>query len=87
MYVIIALSRLCREERHKGRRVGLMKGKHAQKIFGAVGAMASKPLSLKTRGGGGGLGGVAHKDRAWPPPRATVSLAANASLNRICHGQ
>ena len=29
------------------------------------------PLSFKTRGGGGGagLGGVAYKDRARPPPR------------------
>ena len=44
-----------------------MKGKHAEKDFGAVGAMAPAPLSLKTRGGGG-LGGVAYKDRARPPP-------------------
>ena len=34
---------------------GLMKGKHAQKNFGAVGAMAPTPLSLKTQGGGGVL--------------------------------
>ena len=47
-----------------------MKGKYAQKNFGAVGAMAPTPLSLKTRGGGGGLGGVAYKDWARPPPRA-----------------
>ena len=46
-----------------------MKWKHAQKNFGAVGAMAPTPLSLKTRGGGGGLGGVAYKDWARPPPR------------------
>ena len=26
------------------------------------------PLSFKTQGGWGGLGGVAYKDRAWPPP-------------------
>ena len=45
-----------------------MKEKHAQKIFGAIGAMAPTPLSLKTPGGGGGLGGVAYKDRARPPP-------------------
>ena len=32
--------------------------------------MAPTPLSFKTRGGGGGgLGGVAYKDRARPPPR------------------
>ena len=47
-----------------------MKEKHAQKNFGA---MAPTPLSLKTQGGG--LGGVAYKDRAWPalppPPVAT----------------
>ena len=48
---------------------GLMKGKHAQKNFGAVGAMAPTPLSLETRGEGGGLGVVAYKDRARPPPR------------------
>ena len=36
-----------------------MKGKHAQKNFGAIGAMAPTPLSLKTRGGGGGWG-VSH---------------------------
>ena len=46
-----------------------MKGKHAQKNFSAVGAMAPTPLSLKTRGGGGGLGGVAYKDWTRPPPR------------------
>ena len=28
---------------------GLMKGKHAQKNLGAVGAMAPTPLSLKTQ--------------------------------------
>ena len=32
-----------------------MKEKHAQKNFGAVGAMAPTPVSLKTRGGGGVL--------------------------------
>ena len=55
---------------------GLMKGKHAQKNFGAV-AMAPTPLSLKTRGGGGGAGGVAYKDRARlpPPPVAAPSLS------------
>ena len=45
---------------------GLMKGKHAQKNLSAVGAMAPTPLSLKTREGG--LGGVAYKDQARPPP-------------------
>ena len=50
---------------------GLMKGKHAQKNFSAVGGMAPTPLSLKT-GGGGGLGSVTYKDRAWTPPCASV---------------
>ena len=52
-----------------------MKGKHAQKNFGAVGAMAPTPLSLKTRGGRGGrgLGGVAYKDRARPPSRGCIT--------------
>ena len=36
------------------------------KNFGAVGAMAPTPLSLKTRRRGGG--GVAYKDRSRPPP-------------------
>ena len=41
--------------------------------MGAIGTMAPAPLSFKTRGGrGGGLGGVAYKDRARPPPRAKV---------------
>ena len=62
--MIIALSRLCREESLHG----LMKGKHAKSH--AFGATASRRLSLKTRGGGGGgLGGVAYKDRARPPPQ------------------
>jgi len=43
---------------------GLMKGKHAQKKLSAVDATPPNPLSLKTQGGG-----VAYKDRAWPPPR------------------
>ena len=49
-----------------------MKGTHAKKKLGAVGAMPPNPLSLKTPGEGGGeggLGGVAYKDRARPPPR------------------
>ena len=37
-----------------------MKGKHAQKNFNAVGAMAPTPLSLKTTLGGGGGWGVSH---------------------------
>ena len=27
---------------------------------------------FRNRGGGGGLGGVAYKDRARPPPRGTI---------------
>ena len=53
-----------------------MKGKHAQKNFGAVGAMAPTPLSLKTPGGGGG---VAYKDRAWPPPPPVAGLLGGAA--------
>ena len=57
-----------------------MKGKHAQNNFGAVGAMAPTPLSLKTppRGGGGGLGGVAYKDWARPPPGEWQILCFNS---------
>ena len=36
--------------------------------------MAPTPLSLKTRWGGGGLGGVAYKDRARPPPPVGLQL-------------
>ena len=48
-----------------------MNGKHAQKNFGAVGAMAPTPLSLKTLGGGGGWG-VSHTRTGpgRPPPWA-----------------
>ena len=49
-----------------------MKGKHAQKKnFGAVGTIAPTPLSLKTRGGVGGAGGVAYNAR--PPPSCSES--------------
>ena len=58
MYVIIALSRVCQSMN------GLMKGKHAQKKVGAVGAMPPNPLSLKTRG----LGGGSHTRSPPPPP-------------------
>ena len=54
-----------------------MKGKHAQKKFGAVRTMAPTKLSFKTRGGG--LGGVAYKDRAQPPPPVV-------SPNEFSHG-
>ena len=47
-----------------------MKGKHEQKKFGAIGAMAPTTLSLKTRGGGGGGWGMSHTRTASgrPPP-------------------
>ena len=48
-----------------------MKGKHAQKNFGALGAMAPTPLSLETRGGGGGGWGVSHT-RTGPAPAPLV---------------
>ena len=47
-----------------------------KKNFRAVGAMAPTPLSLKTWGGGGGLGGVAYKDRTRPPPVIVIKLFA-----------
>ena len=49
-----------------------MKGKHAQKNFGAVGAMAPPPLSLKTGGGGGG----------WPCKSQSLHCLTNT-----LHGQ
>ena len=66
-----------------------MKGKHAQKNFSAVGAMAPTPLSLKTQGGGGGLGGVAYKDRARPPPRGVAKELGMFGIHddpRLCNG-
>ena len=52
-----------------------MKGKHAQKNFGAFGAMAPTLLSLKTRGGGGGWG-VSHT-RTGPGRPPVVILGAS----------
>ena len=54
-----------------------------------IGAFGARQFSLETLvggrpgttifqnpgGGGGGLGGVAYKDRARPPPRGTTNLA------------
>ena len=58
-----------------------MKGKHAQKNFGAVGAMAPTPLSLKTRRGGG-LWGVSHT--RTPPPRVGEVLGQVVALRGHC---
>ena len=48
------------------------------------------PLSFKTRGGGGGLGGVAYKDRARPPPRGHplngTSLQSGAGRRNNANG-
>ena len=59
-----------------------MKGKHAKKNFGAVGAMAPTPLSLKTLGGGGGWG-VSHT-RTGPsrPPVACLLVVQRVSRLR-----
>ena len=40
------------------------------------------PLSFKTGGGGGGLGGVAYKDRARPPPRGLNTVFLQISRGR-----
>ena len=50
-----------------------MKGKHAQKYFGAVGAMAPAPLSLKAPGGGGGAGGCCIQGLGPAAPRCSSS--------------
>ena len=57
-----------------------MKGKHAQKNFGAIGTMALTPLSLKTPGGGG----VAYKDRAWLPPPPQVAHSHTQPVSVPC---
>ena len=57
---------------------GLMKGKHAQKNFGADTTISQNPGGGE--GGGGGLGGVTYKDRArLPPPRPGV--------DRLCRSE
>ena len=56
-----------------------MKGKHAQKNFGAVGAMTPTPLSLKTWGGGGEGWGVLHTRTAPPPPVEKTRNPKNAA--------
>ena len=61
-----------------------MKGKDAQKNFGAVGTMAPTPLSLKTWGGEGGAGGVTYKDRAQPPPPHDHHQTTMALLRCSC---
>ena len=59
-----------------------MKGKHAQKNFNAVGAMAPTPLALKTRGGGGGWG-VSHT-RTGPsrPPLLGYEISFSKLLSQ-----
>ena len=60
-----------------------MKGKHAQKNLGAVGAMApTTPLSFKTPGGGGGAGGcrIQGPGPAAPPWRYTQRAEMYHSL-------
>ena len=68
-----------------------MKGKHEQKNFGAIGALASTPLSLKTQGGGGegGAGGcrIQGPGPAAPPlcygPSNTVAYCGTLLLCQI----
>ena len=71
--MIIAISRLCQEESLKclkDQRHSTPFNEAWDKKFGAVGAMATAPLSFKTPGGGGGgWGAVAYNDRARPPPQ------------------
>ena len=76
MYAITAITCLCREERHS-----TPLNEAWDKKFNAVGAMAPTPLFFKTRGGGGGLGDVAYKDRAQPrPPGEEWSLPSSFLL-------
>ena len=58
---------------------GLMKQKHTQQKRGAVGAMPSNPLSLKSRGG------VAYKDRGRPPPPRVLSTPEWTSASMSPH--
>ena len=56
-----------------------MKGKHAQKNFGAVGAMAPTPLSLKTPGGDR----IQGPGPAAPPPPMGDSLHCALLLDYV----
>ena len=86
MHAIIAISRLCQEESLKGlkdQRYSTPLNEAWDKKFGAVGGMAPTPLSFKTPGGGGGLGGVAYKD-CPPPPRNYTSSPGSAPPTFVC---
>ena len=66
-----------------------MKGKHAQKNFGAIGTMAPTPLSLKTPGGGGGGGwGVSHTRTGpgCPSPPCSEADTVDAAETCISYG-
>ena len=86
MYAIIAISRLCREERLKGlkdQRHSTPFNEAGDKKFGAVGAMGPAPLSFKTRGGGGGARGGGSHTRTGPggpPVRASGNVIIYDSL-------
>ena len=58
-----------------------MKGKHAQKNFGAVGPMAPTPLSLKTQGGGGRIKGPGLA--APPCIRWSAIWSTSPQLDRV----
>ena len=64
----------------------MMKGKHAQKNFGAIGAMAPTPQSLKTRGGGGGFVSTdTDIDRARPPSSWCGACPSQGRQTHHCH--
>ena len=62
-----------------------MKGKHAQKNFGAVGTMAPTPPSLKTGGEGGGGGWECRMQGPGPatPPVRAASSAPQGAKTRV----
>ena len=67
---------------------GLMKGKHAQINFGAVGAMAPHQYLSKPRGGGGGGLGVSHTRTGpgRPPPPVHTTKRGLSVLNPNSRG-
>ena len=61
-----------------------MKGKHAQKNFGAVGTMAPTPLSLEIPGGGGGGAGGCRIQGPDPAAPQCLLRSAPFSASAVC---
>ena len=85
VYAIIALSCPCREERLIGRCVAPLPPAPHVKKGGAVGAMPPSPLSLKTRGVGGGALGGGGSHTGTGPGRPPGGAQQVGTTNRPNH--